>query len=237
MAPRWIKIVGRRTWKPLTEEGCHLSQAAFRWLLNRPQGQKLENALFSKLAFPFVVICSAGCAYASLGNSAWAVLAWPLISVAGGYVFQAEAGVRWLHVTDPSQWEVVEVEGVFKPLMGIVMNQVGEPLPLIRYFALRHPRSNKINVQDICRIAVHLGCFDAQAAAAQSRDQLMKSICEHFGDEYEPKKIAAYVEDVGDAWDEMVFEEMDKVDQLEFPEIAKKLKQRKLVVSLKALAL
>ena len=227
MLPRWIKLVGRRTWKPLTEEGCHLSQAAFRWLLNRPQGEKLEKGLFSKLAFPFVVIRSAGLAYASLGNAAWAVLAWPLISVAGGYVFQPAAGVRWLHVTDPSQWEVIEVEGAFKPSMGIVMNQVGEPLPLIRYFALRHPHSNKIAFQDVCRIAVHLGCFDdAQAAAAQSRDQLMKRICEHFGDVYEPKKPGVDVADVG-VLDEAVFEEMDKSEQLEFPEIDKKLKQQK----------
>ena len=226
MQPRWIKLVGRRTWKPLTEEGCHLSQAAFRWLLNRQQGEKLENGLFSKLVFPFVVICSAGLAYASLGNAAWAVLAWPLIPVAGGYVFQPAAGVRWLHVTDPSQWEVIEVEGAFRPSMGIVLNQVGEPLPLIRYFVLRHPHSNKIVFQDVCRIAVHLGCFDAQAVVAQSRDQLMTKICEHFGDVYEPKKPEVDVADVS-VLEEAVFEDMDKTEQLEFPEIDKKLKQQK----------
>ena len=226
MTPRWIKLVGRRTWKPLTEEGSHLSQAAFRWLLNRPQGEKIEKGLFSKLVFPFDVVRSAGVAYASLGNAAWAALAWPLTSVEGGYVFQPTAGVRWLHVTDPSQWDVIEVEGAFRPSMGIVMNQVGEPLPLIRYFVLRHPHSNKLAFQDVCRIAVHLGCFDAQAAAAQPRDKLMTSICEHFGDVYEPKKPEADAADVG-VLDEAVFEDMDKTEQLEFPEIDKKLKQQK----------
>ena len=157
MWPRWIELVGRRIWKPSTEEGCHFSQDACRWLLNRPQGEKLEQGLFSKLVFPFVVICSAGLAYASLGNAAWAVAAWSLISVAGGHAFQPAAAVLWLHVTDPSQWQVNVVEDAIRPLMGIIMSQVRQALPLIRYFVLPHPDSIKFTFQDNGRIAVHLG--------------------------------------------------------------------------------
>ena len=232
MSLRWIKIVGRRSWKPLTEEGCHGSQAAFRWLLNRPPGEQLEKALFSKLVFPYVVICSAdGLAYASLGNAAWAVLAWPLSSVADGFVFQPNAGVVWLHVVNPSQWDVIEVEGAFCMSTGIILRQVGAPMALIRYFALRHPHSNKIGFQDVCRVAVHLDCFDVSTAAQQSRDQLMQSICQHFGDVYEPKRAAEEivsdpVQGLG-VFDEAVFEEFDKTEQLEFPEICKQLKQKK----------
>ena len=228
MHPRWIRLVGKRSWKPMTEEGSHSSQAAFRWLIGRPQGETLEKALFSRLVFPFVVIRSAGLAYASLGNASWAVLAWPLALVDGGFVFQQAAGVCWVHVTDPSQWEVIDIEGVVSASVGVVMKPVHDPLPLIQYFASRYPLSSKINFQDVCRIAVHLGIADVPAAAAQSRDQLMKSICEHFGDLYEPKKKSEICssESLG-MLDEAVFDELDRTEQLEFPDIDKTIRQRK----------
>lgn len=227
MSPRWIKIVGRRSWKPLHEEGSHSSQAAYRWLLNRPPGEKLEQALFSKLVFPYVVISSHGATYASLGNAAWAVLVWRLKTVTGGFMFEPNAGVTWLHVLNPSEWHVTEIRGVFNASVGVVMQPVGEAMPLIRYVAAHHPHSNQINFQDVCRIAAHLNIYDAAIAAHKSRDELMQRICEHFGDVFEPK--AQITEEVGvsvSALDEAVFEEFDKAEQLEFPDFCKRIQQK-----------
>jgi hypothetical protein len=54
----------------------------------------------------------------------------------------------------------------------------------------------------------------------------MKSICEHFGDVYELTKKNPDSDNVG-MLDEAVFDELDKTEQQEFPDIEKQIKQRK----------
>ena len=133
---------------------------------------------------------------------------------------------------------VFEIEGAFRMATGIILKQVGAPLPLIRYLALRHPHSNEIGFKDVCRMAVHLDCFDASTATQHSRDELMRSMCQHFGDVYEPKKATEEIggDPVLGVFDEAVFEEFDKTEQLEFPETCKQLKQKRLVVLLRTFA-
>jgi hypothetical protein len=114
---------------------------------------------------------------------------------------------------------------------GIVMDRLEEPMPLIRYFAVTFPDSAKLSFKDVVRIAVHLG-IDRSTASACSREQLLKLICAHFGDEYVPSKRTDQKEGLSASWvDAAVFEDLDKTEQLEFKDIAKELSKNKQRVS------
>ena len=233
MSPRWIQIAGRRNWKSLYEEGSHQSQAAWHWLLNRTD-EPLESALFSKLVQPYIIILKQGAngveaAWASLGNACWAVLAWPLVPASGGqhrYAFSPGGGATWIHITNPSAWRVAQVQGCVSQ-EGIVLEGLEEPMPLIRYFAVTFPDSAKLSFKDVVRIAIHLGIDPS----ASSREQVLKLICAHFGDEYVPKK-AVQKEGLSASWlDAAVFEDLDKTEQLEFKDIAKEISKNNQRVS------
>jgi hypothetical protein len=136
--PRWIKMCGKRDWRPCTEEGSHLSQAAWHWLCVR-NGRQIDLALFSRLLFPQLLARSteSGQVYGSMGNASWGGLAWPVL-VAGSsdgaqvFIFDKTKGVEWVHVTDPSQWEVIPRAATFSPAGGIGMKQPAEACALIR---------------------------------------------------------------------------------------------------------
>ena len=232
MSPRWIQIAGRRSWKSLYEEGSHQSQAAWQWLLNRTADEALECALFSKLVQPFIIILKQDAngveaAWASLGNACWAVLAWPLVPASGGqhrYAFSPRCGATWIHITNPSAWRVAQVQGCMSS-EGIVMDRLEEPMPLIRYFATTFPDSAKLSFKDVVRIAVHLGIDNP---GGNSRAEILKLICAHFGDEYVPRKRTEQKQGLSASWlDAAVFEDLDKTEQLEFKDIAKEISKNK----------
>ena len=119
----WRKIMNKKTWKTFSEDSFRKDIAAWVWMQEGhpafapTQGITIESALFSKLWQPRMVVRSKGnnTLYASLGNYAWAAMAWGMrvfSTEADAWIFQLNPTGRaeFIHVTDPSTWEVLPYE-------------------------------------------------------------------------------------------------------------------------------
>ena len=228
----WTAMWGKRTWKPLTEEGNHTSQAAWIWLHARAQlGLATRLALWSKLVPCFTLIARVadGEVYASMGNATWAVLGWPMKKVAtnddgwDSYVFQPGAAVEWLHVTGPMDWAVIPLVGE-RCAMGIVLKQIADRVPLMRYSLLHHSRT--LSHKDLSECAAHLAL---DVGTGPSRLDLLKALASHFGHvcHEEQKTTDAAASIAKDPLAEAVYGDMDKAEQMEFPEVDAAFKQKR----------
>jgi hypothetical protein len=226
----WTAMWGKRTWKPLTEEGNHKSQAAWRWLHARGE-LAVSLALWSKLVVPFMVVVRVadGKVYASMGNATWAVLGWPMTLVpclhgSNFYAFQPAAAVEWFHVTAPMEWEVIPFAAE-QSAMGVVLKQIADRTPLIRYTVLRHSRT--LSHQELVDCATHLAL---DVGSRPSRLDLLKAFVSHFGDaceEVSQQRTDAAASIAEDPLAEAVFADMDKTEQMEFPEVDVAFKQKR----------
>ena len=229
LPPSWTGMWGKRTWKPLTEDGNHKSQAAWRWLHARGQ-LAVSLALWSRLVMPFMLVVriADGKVYASFGNASWAVLGWPMTLVAGQdgsnlYVFQPRAAVEWFHVTAPMDWEVIPFAGE-RCAMGIVLRQIADRAPLMRYTVLQ--RSTDLSYQDLSDCATHLKLDVGKSL----RLDLLKALGSHFGEasqEEQQKQTDAAASIAEDPLAEAVYGDMDKAEQMEFPEVDAAFKQKR----------
>jgi hypothetical protein len=238
MSERWTHMMGRRSWNALTEETMHKSAAAWRWLHTYVPGgpAKLDSALFSRLVLPFTLIKNdEGAVYASMGNALWAALGWPLTPViagsdeadgsAGVYAFAAEGSMMWIHVTSPLAWYVLPMVGD-RAAGGIVFRQTAEPVLLMHFFLVNR-RNPKPSYEELvmCAKGLHLE-FDVRQP---SRQQLLRALADHFNDaaiaDDEKEKPAASVAE--DPLTEAVFDDMDKQDQMEFPEVHRSILEKR----------
>ena len=234
MSGQWTTMWGNRTWKPLTEEGNHRSQAAWIWLhkcLGGEPGMSLKSALFSRLVVPFVLVaCSSDArVYASMGNASWAALGWPVMQLGANedglesYAWKSGEQMEWFHVTNPSDYYVIPTVGE-RAAMGVAFKQTAARVPLMRYCALHH--SSLLTHADLGMCATHLNLDVAEGA---SRVQLLAAIQLHFGDVFvaERKTPDAATDLVEDPLAEAVYDDMDNTEQMEFPEVHFGLKKRR----------
>ena len=107
---------GQQKWHTLSEDTIRKTAAAWRWLhvgMNAANTE-LSTGLFSMLLLSGLKVQERGVdrSFVSLGHATWAALAWPLQLMRddGGLCVWAfdlrpeDAGVKWLHVTDPLSW-------------------------------------------------------------------------------------------------------------------------------------
>ena len=86
----WSRIMHpNKVWPSLTESISEKAAAAWRWLLTYTRGKAygtlapgitMDSAAFSKWMLPCIIVVREGdgAAFASLGNSTWGALVWPL---------------------------------------------------------------------------------------------------------------------------------------------------------------
>lgn len=246
MSAPWTTMWGNRTWKPLTEEGNHKSQAAWVWLhkcLSGAPGTNLGSALFSRLVVPFVLVARSSDAqvYASMGNASWAALGWPMTRIGATgdtletYIWQVGGGMEWFHVTDPSDFHVIPTEGQ-RAARGIVLKQTAERVQLMDYCVRNH--SSGLTHADLVMCCTHL---QLDLDLKSSRAALLTAVNLHFGNVFvaEDKKLDAAAALVEDPLAEAVYDDMDNADQMEFPEVHfgfKKRRERQRVAEWRALA-
>jgi hypothetical protein len=240
MKPHWMKMLKPRSWKPLTEEHNHKSQAALQWMQQRLGNEgmrpiQLGMARLSKLVPPYVVIhCKQGETdkfYASLGNATWGALGWPLVQLTEG-IFRLDvregSGAEWFHVTNISDWHVVPVAGKrYLEHTAVVLSQTGESMPLLRYCLKTQTRD--LSLADLLLCAEVLGIVQGGEGRAPPRDHLLSVLSPHYGDEFvkEDKQRAAHdMCMANDPLAEAVYQDMDHDDKQEFPEVQDMLLER-----------
>jgi len=241
----WTKIMGRRTWKAISEETLKTAMAAWEWLQNgfrpealaAPQGtEKLELALLSCTLEQDMLLqhVPTGSVQVCLGNAKWGGLTWPVQQVAAAapglgesYKLSEQGPVRFMHVTDLSHWHVVPYEPA-RVAVGIVLRRTGLPQSLLRA-RLAAPRT--LTYEDLCLIARVAG---AEGVHNKSRKQLLEALAASEGDDAfvqqvleqdarPSRKAAAKLAD--DVVCEAAYEAMDQDDRNDFAEIGESVRR------------
>ena len=167
---QWTLLMGRKVWGTSTEANHRQCLAAWHWFqVGRFRGAvpgvcapKLGDALLSRLLTCEMVVERGGCVFASLGNHSWAALLYPL------HILHSDTNgrrtIRWggknsavefVHVVDASEWHVLSWTCSLAPAQGIVLQEVDEPCPLLKY-SLRE-KSSTMSMDLLEQIA---GCLD-----------------------------------------------------------------------------
>ena len=240
----WSRIMAKRTWHAITEVAYRISAAARSWLnewCSTARGiATLDAALFSRLSWVGAVLVNevTGDVVASLGNHSWAMLGWPLIVVsqdAQGFRtlrFNENGKIQWIHIIDPYYFSVIPWETYRHQEHGLILEQVGEPITLIRG-ALENI-STALDHSDLVRIAARLNL--ANVGSLDLRETLLMEIamCISNGDgEFAESVVEAKSEEQSEnllAQDPIVakvFEEADDEDKKEFDDMGKAMTRQK----------
>lgn len=236
MGAAWTAIMGKKTWRAMTEESCHKSVMAWNWLgeyADNKLGAKmpLEQALLSRWALPYtILVCSEAPqkALASLGHASWGVFAWPLTSIDHDrdqiFLFESSAAPQMIHITDPSAWKVIPWEAVHVAA-GIGLKQTGGPIPMLCH---RLRTSNTLLLSDLMLCAKHLNPDGPRPRA--NRIDLLRLIAASLGDDDFISEVIRqdsdpcenpedHEEGLIDPLIEQVFEDMEPAEKTEFPEV------------------
>ena len=138
---------------------------------------QISSALWTKFVLPYFVLLHEAVAWASLGNAVWASLGIRLsVEVVGGtscYLFPRHESIEWFHVTEPSDWSVVPVEATRNSSKGIVLEAIGEAIPLLQHTL--QTNSKALGIEDLTRCAEYF-----QVVLSTNPNELLQSIAEHL---------------------------------------------------------
>ena len=183
---------GWKPWKSITDEALLKATAAWNWLLEfcvhkdfyDAQGVCIGGSLLSRLMLPLTVAYkrSEDCFYAMMGSHKYAAMAMRLFSFndAGCRHFTFHHATRryeFIFVTDPLDWDIVPFQAVRLPGRGIVMQQDGDPLTLIRH-TLRQPEHD-LSEDDLTAICKCLA-LEPAVPADSDLDIKLQAIAKHF---------------------------------------------------------
>ena len=110
--------------------------------------------------------------YASLGNYVWSAMVWSMRIIStepDAWTFQLHHKGRagFIHVTDPSSWEVLPYEAFRTADTGcLVLRQTGPAMSLIKACIQR--LGNGLHQQDLLRLARHLALAPTQGLEFQN---------------------------------------------------------------------
>ena len=89
------------------------------------------------------------------------------------YTFDLSAGVKWHHIVDPEQWDVLPFIAWRDEVHGVLMKAAGTPQSLPKH-CLQNKNSNMLTAEDLQRLVEHLdlpqpdsGAPEAQAIVSQ----------------------------------------------------------------------
>ena len=182
------------------------------------------------------------------GNYVWASMVWDMRIIsteANAWKFQLDPKGRasFIHVTNPSDWEVVpyEAAGPLAPTQGIfdagspdciVLQQTGPAISLIKACIQR--AGHGLNQVDMVRIARHLGiaCEDDSAY-----NDLLKAIALNVSDndnsfaelvmKMDKATQKTVSELIDDPFFELAFDMMNEDDKGEFPDVSQELQKKR----------
>ena len=236
---------GYRPWKALTDETFLKAVAAWNWIhafFRDYRAFGIGSSKMSTLMQPLRIVrqLSTQLVYASMGNYQFAALALRLhmFEVDGSTFFKfpfSDAEFEFLYVVAPTDWEAIDYIATRLPGQGLVMEQVGVPMPLIRH-ALRQaqPALTERDINMIIKL-LHL-----EVADDPTLQQMFDALSKHFCDNPDEAKadLDAYV-DAFEAKDdsdeklladpllEAVYDNMDDEDKGEFREIGDAKRKKK----------
>ena len=235
---------GQRPWPALTEDNQNKAAAAWSWLCKyfelREQGVNvgIGSGRLSKLIQPCTIVrrLSDQAVFAALGNALWAGLGMPLARFEeNGQTYSKfkRAPLQYLHVFDPSDWEVLPFVQTRLPNYGLVMEDVGGPLHLMLH-TLR-AGFHMLTAPDIERCCKHRR-IPAQPSIEEGLTALSKNFqpCVNFcGPSEAGRFIKQYYnrrtsdEDLlKDPLVEAVFDELDQDDKDEFKSMQEARKKK-----------
>ena len=242
----WRKITNRKTWQTFSEDSFRKDVAAWVWMqdghpaLAPTQGITLDSALFSKLCMPRMALRSKSnnTLYASLGHYVWSAMAWSMRIMStepDAWTFQLnpKGSGEFIHVTDPSNWEVLPYEPFRTADTGcLILRQTGPAMSLIKACIQR--AGNGLHVQDLLRLARHLGLAFPNNAA---HDTVLKAIALHVSDNDEEfaelvlkmskKSLKTMQQLAEDPFFEVAFEMLNDDDKAEFPDVGEELQKKR----------
>ena len=176
----------------------------------------------------------------SFGHAVWGALVWPMERVelgdgAASVRFSRRGPATWLHVTDPSEWRVLDWKAERHGDYGIVLVQCGEPISLMKHCLSNR---NDLNCDDVAMCAAHLGI---DVREPDNPTVIIHQLCNHIAPE-DPKFLedaqcrhgetgtpteVTLLKDPNWHLMEAVYEDMDADDKGEFPEMKSAIKRKK----------
>ena len=251
---------GYKPWSSITDEKLLKAVAAWNWLQefgnNRAVydggGVGIGGSTLSRLTRRLTVAHkkSVNCFYAMMGNYAYAAMGVQLSSFDDGgrqhFTFDyIHRRFEFIYVTDPLDWEIVPFQATRLPGRGVVMQQDGEHLPLIRDTLCQKDHDlSEVDLVTICK------CLHVQPAipAGSDPETSLAAIAKHFCATDDVKSAAVQNElqlymrafecNIDDAADdddllndplvEAVFDDLADDDKGEFPEIKEAKTKRKI---------
>ena len=244
----WRKITNKKTWQTFSEDTFRKDVAAWVWMqeghpaLAPTQGITLDAALFSKLCMPRMALRSKSnnTLYASLGNYVWSAMAWSMRIMStepDAWTFQLnpQGSAEFIHVTDPSNWEVLPYESFRSPCPNagfLLLRQTGPAMSLIKACIQR--AGNGLHLQDLLRLARHLGLAFPDNA---EHDTVLKAIALHVSDNDEnfaelvlqmsKVSLKTMKELTDDPFFELAYDMLNDDDKNEFPDVGEELQKKR----------
>ena len=181
-----------KVWHSLTESILEKAAAAWRWLLTYTRGKAdgtlapgitMDSAAFSKWMLPCIIVVREGdgAAFASLGNSTWGALVWPVEQIGADIFAFSNGPVSWMHVSNPTHWSVLNWVACMLSDHGIVMQKIGDNVPLINYVLVQ--KKHGLHSDDFARCADLLGIpHDRIVNAAQLLTMLANHVAPNDDD-------------------------------------------------------
>jgi hypothetical protein len=236
---------GVRPWPALTEDNLNKAAAAWSWLhkyfelREREVDVSIGSGRLSKLLQPCTIArrISDQAIFATLGNALWAGLGMPLTRFeANGQMHSKfkRAPLQFLHVYDPSDWEVLPFLVIRLRGHGLVMQDRGGPVPLM--LNTLRSRFHMLTAPDIERCCEHLGA-EVHHGIEEGLEALSKCFCR--GDNFCGPSEAGHVikqyffrntsdEDLlKDPLVEAVFDDLDPDDKEEFKSMQEARKKQR----------
>ena len=253
---------GHRPWSCITDEKLLKAVAAWNWLQEYCNNRAVYDegnvgiggSTLSRLLRRLTVAHkrSVNCFYAMMGNYTYAGLGVQLSSFSDEgrqhFTFDyAHRRFEFIYVTDPLDWEIVPFQAVRLQGRGVVMQQNGDHLPLIRdTLCQKNHDLSEVDLVTICK------CLHVQPAipAGSDPDTTLEAIAKHFcaTDDGQSAAVqnelqlymrpwACNIDDAADDDDddllsdpivEAVFDELNDDDKGEFPEIREAKVKRKI---------
>ena len=242
-----------KTWNTINEDTLQRAAAGWVWLNSYMDGRgaslpidiRIGDAMMSKWVPPCVILhhnVADGPTIASMGNRTWAALGVPLqemeINGVAHYTFNLRAGVKWQHILDPEQWNVLPFIAWRDEVHGVLMKAAGTPQSLPKH-CLLSKGVNLLTAEDLQRLVKHLNLPQPDSGDPAETDppqltSMISALAQYFCLEVadclanfqEREETADCL--LHDPFAEAVYQDLDPDDKLEFADFGQSLKQRKI---------
>ena len=153
------------------------------------------------------------------------------------YTFNLRAGVKWQHILDPEQWNVLPFIAWRDEVHGVLMKAAGTPQSLPKH-CLLSKGLNLLTEEDLQRLVKHLNLQPDSGDPAETDPPQLTSMISALAQYFclEVADCLANFQEREETADcllhdpsaEAVYQDLDPDDKLEFADFGQSLKQRKI---------